>query len=182
MIEVDVEEAYLLLHPRPVVLVVSLREGDSPNVMACSWITPVSEEPPYIALAMWRENYSYQLIMRNKEFTVNIPGCEHVNQVWIAGTRSGRKVDKAKILGFKFIKSSKLKTPYIDGCLAYLGCRLDKTVDIGEISLMIAEIVEAKARKDLLVRGKWNLKKAKVLQHLGGKVFTYSEKTLWPSK
>lgn len=167
----DVEFFHFLLHPRPVVLVCSLDKDGKPNIMACSWITPVSEEPPLIALSLWRRGYTHQLIEAAKEFTVNIPSADLVKAVWIAGTRSGRRTDKFAITGLKTQPAKKVSAPIIEQCIGHLECKLVNCVKAGECNIYIAEVVAAYADEELLTNNVWN-EKANVLLHAGGKYFT----------
>jgi flavin reductase (DIM6/NTAB) family NADH-FMN oxidoreductase RutF len=167
----DVESFHFLLHPRPVVLVCSVDKDGRPNVMACSWITPISEEPPLIALSLWRRGYTRQLIEAVKEFTVNIPSADLVKAVWIAGTRSGRRTDKFAITGLKTQPSKKVSAPIIEQCIGHLECKLVDYVKAGECNVYIAEVVAAYADEELLVNNVWN-ERANVLLHAGGKYFT----------
>jgi flavin reductase (DIM6/NTAB) family NADH-FMN oxidoreductase RutF len=167
----DVESFHFLLHPRPVVLVCSVDKDGRPNVMACSWITPISEEPPLIALSLWRRGYTHQLIEAVKEFTVNIPSADLVKAVWIAGTRSGRRTDKFAITGLKTQPSKKVSAPIIEQCIGHLECKLVDYVKAGECNVYIAEVVAAYADEELLVNNVWN-ERANVLLHAGGKYFT----------
>jgi len=178
----ELEYFYMALHPRVVVLVVAIDREGKPNVMPASWTTPISEEPPHVALAMWRENYTWKLIKESKEFTLNTPTAELIDLVWKAGTISGKDVDKSRILKLTFSKSRKLKTPIIEECIAHLECKVVDEVDVGESTLFIAEVVEAYGSKEYLVRGKWNIRKVNVLEHLGGRVFTIATKVLYPKK
>ncbi|RLG51036.1 MAG: flavin reductase family protein, partial [Thermoproteota archaeon] len=59
---------YRLLHPSLTVLLVS-KSSEKVNVMACSWCTPVSEDPPLIAVAVSKESLTNQLIRESREFT-----------------------------------------------------------------------------------------------------------------
>jgi len=167
----DVEPFYFLLHPRPVVLVCSVDKEGKPNVMACSWITPVSEEPPMIALSLWRRGYTHQLIEAAKEFTVNIPSADLVKAVWIAGTRSGRRTDKFAVSGLKTQPAKKVSVPIIEQCIGHLECKLVDYVKAGECNVYIAEVVAAYADEELLTNNVWN-ERANVLLHAGGKYFT----------
>ena len=75
---------------------------------------PVSIEPPLIAVAISRKAYTNTLIKKSKEFTINIPDVNMLKQLWTAGTRSGRRVNKIELLKMKHTKSKKIKTPIID--------------------------------------------------------------------
>ena len=62
MAEAPPENWYLILHPGPAYIVVSGTEGQKLGVMAASWISPASEEPPKITLAIDVESYTYSVI------------------------------------------------------------------------------------------------------------------------
>jgi flavin reductase (DIM6/NTAB) family NADH-FMN oxidoreductase RutF len=162
---------FKLLHPRPVVLVCSISKKDKPNIMACSWITPVSEEPPLIALALWREGYTHSLIEETKEFTINVPSASLLKQVWIAGTKSGRKVDKITLTKLKLVPAKKVKPPVIEECMGHLECRLLSSMKAGECNIYVGEVVEAYADESLFKKGVWT-EDANILLHSGGKFFT----------
>jgi len=167
----DVEVFYYLLHPRPVVLICSADNEGRPNVMACSWIMPVSEEPPMIALSLWRRGYTHQLIEARKEFTVNIPSADMVKAVWIAGSRSGRRTNKFAIAGLTTQPAKKVSVPIIEQCIGHLECKLVDFVKAGECNVYLAEVVAAYADEELLSNDLWN-ERANVLLHAGGKFFT----------
>lgn len=173
---------YMALHPRVVVLVVAIDKEGKPNVMPASWTSPVCEEPPHIVLAMWRENYTWELIKESREFTLNTPTADLVDIVWKAGTTSGREVDKSKLLNLTFSRSKSIKTPIIEECIAHLECKVVEEIDVGESTLFIAEVVEAYGNEEYMVRGRWDLRKVEVLEHLGGRVFTVSTRVVYPRK
>ncbi|MCI4446900.1 MAG: flavin reductase, partial [Pyrobaculum sp.] len=51
---------YRLLHPRPTVVIASKCPNGRINLMPASWNTPVSEEPPTVAVAVEKEAYTHQ--------------------------------------------------------------------------------------------------------------------------
>lgn len=167
----EVGTFYYLLHPRPVALICSIDEKERSNFMACSWITPVSEEPPMISISLWKEGYTCQLIKQAREFTVNIPSASLVKEVWIAGSKSGRKVDKFKLTGLKAKPAKKVKPPIIEQCIGHLECKLVNSIEAGECIVFIGEVLAAYAEEELLAKEMWS-EKAEVLLHLGGRQFT----------
>lgn len=172
----SVEPFYYLLHPRPVVLICCGNEKT--NVMACSWIMPVSEEPPMIAISIWKESYTHELIEKQGEFTVNIPSLNLIKQVWIAGTKSGRDADKISLTSLKISPSKKLKTPIVEDCIGHLECRLNTSISAGECTIFIANVLEAYAEEELIEKNIWR-EKANLLLHSGGKNFAIPKKVSW---
>jgi len=180
---VDVgDNFYRLLHPKTVVLVVSVDESGKPNVMTCAWNTPVSEDPPLVAIAISRESYTYELISRTNEYTLNIPHAGMLREIWFAGTRSGRKVDKVRALNLRLLKSKVVRAPVIDGCLGYLECKVHRIFEAGESAVVIGEVVAAYAREDAFKRGVWDLSSIDLPLHLGSRFFTIPREVRYPPR
>lgn len=169
--EIDLAESYRLLHPRPVVLICSADRSGKVNVMACSWITPISDDPPLIAISLWLKGYTHKLIDETGEFTVNIPSVNLLKQVWIAGTKSGSKIDKVKLLNLTFTQAKAVKPPAIENCIGVLECKVKNKITINEQALYIAEVVKAYAEEELFKDKVWSMK-ANILHHAGGRIFT----------
>lgn len=179
--KVDVmDDFYKLLHPCMTVLVVSVSKDGKPNVMACAWNMPVSEEPPLIAIAIGRESYTNRLIKESGEFTVNIPGQELLEAIWICGTRSGRSVDKFKLANLSPERARRVKPPIIRECVAHLECKLRSCVDAGECTVFIGEVLEAYALEGAFSEKGWNVEKIGLPLHLGGKLFAIPREVVQP--
>ncbi len=169
-IELPTDE-YHVLHPRPAYLIVSMDKDGRLNVMAASWVMPASEEPPSIVVSVYREQKTYENIVETGEFTINVMGEEHAQTVYKAGTLTGRKVDKWRLLHLEPLPSKKIKVPGIKGAYAVVECRVKQLVPTGECDLVICEPQAIRARRDLYQRYGWDLKKAKILLHNRGRVF-----------
>ncbi len=180
-IEIDRDD-YRVLHPRPAYLIVTRKHGGGYNVMAASWVMPVSEEPPIIAIAIDKSSYTHELIEETGEFTVNVVGEEHADIVYRAGTISGRETDKWAQLGLKPAGPKEISTPGIDGSYGFLECCVVERVDAGECSLFIAEIKAIHVRGDLYTKYGWDLRKARILMHASGRAFILPGRLVLASK
>ena len=170
---------YRVLHPRPVYLIVSGGEGKY-NIMAASWVTPLSEEPPRLGVAIDRESYTYELIHKYKEFTVNVIDPTLIDKVWYVGTKSGRKEDKIKAVGLTLHPSNKISVPGLAESLAFIECRVVNEVHVGEVAFFIADMVEIHVKPELYdPKYGWNIKKARILLHISGRAFTYPSSILY---
>lgn len=180
-VSVDPTE-YYVFHPRPAYLVVTRDPAGKLNVMAVSWVTPASEEPPLIALAIGKESYTHEILMKTDELTVNVVGEDKVDLVYRAGTVSGRDVDKWRMLGLEEEPSERISVPGIKGSYAIAECRVKNRVDAGECTLFICEILNIKVLKDYYTRYGWDLRKARILLHNSGRAFTIPGRLVFARK
>ncbi len=169
----EIEPTYRPLHPRPVYLIVSGRVGEKLNVMAASWVMPVSEEPLRIAIAVERETYTFDLIEEYKEFTINVVDDKLLDKVWRAGTTSGRGRDKVREIGLELEEPLKTKVPGIREALSIIECRVWKHLDTGEVRLYVADVVSVRVKTEYYnERYGWDIRRASILMHLSGRAFT----------
>ena len=175
-------ENYYVFHPRPAYLIVSKKPGNGYNVMAASWVTPVSEEPPLVMVTVSKEAYSNKLIREAGEFTINVMGAEHVDIVYKAGSISGKDVDKWSILGLKPLDPLKITTPGIDGAYGVIECIVENAIEAGESTLFIGRIVSIRVREDLFTKYGWDLRKAQVILHQSGRAFALPGRLVFAKK
>lgn len=120
------------------------------NVIALSFVMPVSKQPPLIAIAVGKTAYSLDLIRQNQEFIVNVPTKDLEKAVYYCGYHSGREVDKFKGTGLTPMPARKVKAPIIDECVAHMECRVVEQIQTGDKYLIIGEVIEAYADEDVV--------------------------------
>ncbi|MBO3840173.1 MAG: flavin reductase family protein [Thermoproteota archaeon] len=169
--DIDLNESYKLLHPRPVVLICAKGKDGKVNVMSCSWITPISDDPPVIAISLWEEGYTHKLIDETGEFTVNIPSSKLLEQVWLAGIKSGSKTDKIRLLKLNLTPSKMVEAPGIEECLGTLECKVKNRMEVEEQILYIAEVKRALVDRTYFKKDVWT-DEAEPLLHCAGKTFS----------
>ncbi len=167
---VDLQSACMLLHPMHTVLVTCKGKTGKPNIITLAWAMPTSMNPPLVAISIAPRRHSHALIEESKEFVVNIPTMDILDQTFFCGRKSGREHDKFKETGLTCARARKLKTPIIKECVAHLECRLHSQHTTGDHTIFVGQIVEAYADKDAFSDG-YNLKKVKMIFHLGGSDF-----------
>jgi len=170
-VPVPFEKSLYLLHPYNATLVTCKGKNEEINVLAVAWIIPVGVNPPLLAMSIRPERYSHDLIMETGEFVVNIPTFNMVKEVLLCGRRSGRNFEKFKKVSLSPQKARKVNVPVIKECVAHLECKLAKTVNIGDHTLIIGQVVAAYAAEGCFEEV-YDLTKFHPCLHLGKNFFT----------
>lgn len=174
---------YRLLHPRPTVVVITRCPGGRINLMPASWNTPVSEEPPTIAIAVAKETYTHHCLQHYRQATVNVPPVESIDLVYKLGTTSGRDVDKAATFGVKLQPSERVDVPHMADALAVYEVEIFREVEVGEVTLFIFHVLNVKTAPNVASQWGFDLEKVNILLHGAGRAFyRVDPKTLWAKK
>ncbi len=152
---------------------------DRPNVMTADWVVPLSFSPPMCGVAIGHKRYTKKLIDEYGDFVVSVPTIELLKDVWIAGTVSGAKENKAEKLSLTFVPSKKVKAPSIKECQANLECRVVKSVETGDHVFYVGEIVEV-SYGDAFRDGSPDIENYRFILHVDiGKGFTTNSSEIY---
>lgn len=139
------------LYPVPVALVSCLdRDNRRANAITIAWCGIVSSEPPQISVSIRPSRYSHQLILREKQFVVNIPSADLLREVDLCGILSGRDTDKLSECSLTTANSSKIDAPMIVQCPVNIECVLKHELKLGSHDAFIGEVVAVHVDGDLL--------------------------------
>jgi len=83
-----------------------------------------------------------------KEFVVNVPTKELINQTMFCGAKSGKEVDKFKETGLGKESSLSVKTVSIKECPVNIECKVVQEIETGDRTWFIGEIVNGKIALD----------------------------------
>jgi flavin reductase (DIM6/NTAB) family NADH-FMN oxidoreductase RutF len=168
--QVNMTSAYRLLHPMHTVLVSCVGKAGKPNITTLAWAMPTSIKPPLVAISLAPTRHSHTLIEESGELIVNIPTLEILQAVYACGSLSGRSFDKFKKANLTPIPGRKVKAPAIRECIAHLECSVDSKFTTGDHTIFVGKILEAYADQGVFAES-YDLKKARMLYHLGGNNF-----------
>lgn len=141
----------------PVVLV-SSAHGDTINVMAADWATPLDFDPPKVMVVIDKATLTRQLVEASGVFALNIPSVAMAAQTLAVGTDSAHTVPtKLAQHGITTFAASQIAAPLVQGCVAWLECRvLSEPHNQGQYDLFIAEVVAAWADERVFSDGRWH--------------------------
>jgi flavin reductase (DIM6/NTAB) family NADH-FMN oxidoreductase RutF len=142
--------AKTLMAAVPLLIIGSYDQKGKPNLMACAWGGICCSVPPCINISLRKATYSYNNIILNKAFTVNILFGDRVKEADFYGIVSGCKYDKFEETGITPIKSDIVNAPYGLEFPMIIECKVIHTIEIGLHTEFIGEIMDIKVEEYLL--------------------------------
>ena len=115
------------------------KEGDV-AAATVNWVTQVSFEPPLVVVGVKADSHSHEVIKKSRAFALNVLG---KGQQKTAFTFF-KPVDATggKISGESY-REGITGSPLLDGAPAYVECKLIDTVERGDHSVFVGEVVDA---------------------------------------
>lgn len=177
---VPLPHAYRLLNHGPTVLV-SAAHGGRRNVMAAAWVMPLDFDPPKVAVVIDKNTFTRGLIDASGCFALSLPCRAFADAAYTVGSSSAK--DEAPGAPDKFTRhalatfaGSVLGLPLLEGCVAWLECRVlpERHVEQAH-DLFLAEVVAAQADARVFSGGRWHVAPEhdalRTLHHIAGGAF-----------
>ena len=124
----------------PVVLVTVAHKG-TVNVMTVGWASPVSFKPPILMVSIAPPRFTHDLLMKSEEFGVSVLSDEQRELAKIAGTLSGKAVNKLSRTEFETIPAEKIHAPLIAGARAWFECAVVLHQSVGDHTVFYGEVL-----------------------------------------
>ncbi|MBE0600544.1 MAG: flavin reductase family protein [Firmicutes bacterium] len=140
---ISIKDAQRLSGPQPFALLVTADAQGKPNIMAISWWTYASNNPPALIVCLGENSYSSELIQSGNEFTLCVVGSGMKGAGFACGTCSGRTVDKAEKFSVALADSQIVRPPYVRDSRIVLECRVTAQAEAGNHTAFIASVVAA---------------------------------------
>lgn len=156
----------VMLVPNPVVMLScgAGKEKIRPNIITVAWAGIVNTEPPMLSVSIRPERLSHEIIMKTREFVVNIPSASLAKVVDWCGMKSGRDVDKFAEMRLTSLPAEQVSCPIIADCPINIECKVAKVIPLGTHDMFIAKIVAVQIADTLLdKKGKLRLDDADLL-------------------
>lgn len=158
--------ANTLAFPTPVYIVGTYGQEDEPTAMNVAWGGLCSSEPPCVMIAVRKGRYTYDNIVKNKAFTVNIPDADHVAEADYFGLVSGKNMRKFDVVGLTPVKAENVNAPIIEEFPVAMECKFLQSVEVGQHNVIIGEIVNVVADEACLnEKGAIDIEKVKPMAY-----------------
>lgn len=122
--------------------VLTAKEGDRDNGCIVNTVSQVTSEPNRITVAVNKNNYTHDMILRTGTFNVSIISERSrfdTFKHW--GFQSGKNVDKT--VGITFDRANNGLIYIAEGCNAYISAEVESATDLGTHTLFLARVTDA---------------------------------------
>jgi len=109
------------------------------NLFTANWLTQVSFDPPMLAVSVEKISKSLPMILRSRNITVNVLRSGDRELAGKLGKSALRDPDKLVNILFHLGLNG---CPILDNALAWVACEVRNTVDAGDSTLIIAEVID----------------------------------------
>ena len=151
---------------------ISMGSDCRPGGMVAAWTVSLSHSPPLVGVAIAPQRNTYRLIKESGQFTLNVFGIDLLDKIHLLGSISGRARDKFAEVGLRLEPSRTVRPPHASDALGVLECELERIIDVGgDHDLFVGRVVDAYAKKGFF-KGVYDPAKAKIILHLGKRIYT----------
>lgn len=161
--ELDKPERYFFMTsvivPRPIAVVSTINESGADNLAPFSYFNAVSSDPPCIMISFSRKRDrgladTLTNILKNKEFVVHIAHDSQIDIVESTGHSLPYGESEREKLGLTVTKSTWLKhCPRVNEFPVAMECTLEKTIEIGDNTVVFGRILGAHVNENILIAG-----------------------------
>lgn len=123
------------------------RAGDRRNLMTINWVTQVAFDPKLIAVGVEHGAVTHELVTEGKVFTLNTIGREDRALVR-KFTKPAEWDDGASTLNGFAVHEGATGAPILDQSPAFLDCEVRQSVEVGNHTLFIGEVVDCAFQAD----------------------------------
>jgi flavin reductase (DIM6/NTAB) family NADH-FMN oxidoreductase RutF len=143
---VPAKEAFSLLTCGGVVIVCTRSEAGPYDLAPVAWASPLDYEPTSRVLFVCDPAHAtHDNLLAQGEFALALPTFEQRGLVNAAGSSSGRGRDKYAELGLASFPAAQVDALIPEGVAGWLECRLLRTVSEGSASIVMGEVLAARA-------------------------------------
>ncbi len=133
----------------PVTLVTTMRRDGSVNAAPHSRATIASYSPPQILISVNTAHDTYRNIVETREFVMNIPGADLIQQIWIAQKHFPYGINELEQAQLTAFPAERVHPPRIKECKAYIECKAEWTKFVGSSCLVLGNVEAISARKEI---------------------------------
>ena len=159
---------YYYHYPTVVAIIVTKIE-DRVNLMSVAWHTQLSFDPPLYGVSISPKRFTYKLLKKSKEFTLNFLEYDDYEIAAFVGRSSGFDVDKVSVFDIELSEGRLVDVPIISRAYAVYECEVVDMKDYGDHTFFVGRILGVHYREDAFEN---NLPNVNTLLYLGSDTYT----------
>lgn len=166
-----------MVYPVPALLVTCGDKPENWNMLTVAWTGTICTDPAMCYISVRPERYSYDLIVKNMEFTLNLTTADMARATDWAGVRSGRDYDKWKETGLTPLPGEKVSSPTIDESPLSIECRVKKILNLGSHHMILGDVLNIRADGRYIdhATGAFHLEDSNLMAYSHGKYYALGE-------
>jgi len=137
----ELSTAYAKVHlPAKVALAVTQKPDGGYNLITLEWFMRTSIQPPMFAISIGHSRFSHDCLEENRFFNLVFPSQQMKSVCSLAGSKSGRDIDKFTETGVKHIPGKLRKLPVLSDAIAVFECEVVTQVRSGDHTIYVGEV------------------------------------------
>lgn len=166
-----------MIYPLPAVLVTVGEKPEEWNMLTVAWTGTICSDPAMCYVSIRKERFSYPILARTGEFTINLTTESMARATDWCGVRSGADYDKWKETGLVPLPGEKVKSPTIEQSPLSIECRVKTSMDLGSHVMFIADVLNVRADDRYIdpETGRFSLESSGLMAYSHGQYFKLGE-------
>jgi flavin reductase (DIM6/NTAB) family NADH-FMN oxidoreductase RutF len=123
---------------------VSSKHANQANMHICTYVTAVSMKPKRFMVALYHGTLTLELVLKEKEFVLQILKEDQYNLVKLLGQQSGHSIDKIKRLEKRKLLTKWEDYQILTGCLAAMKLSVLSQTSGGDHEMFLCDLVTYK--------------------------------------
>ena len=165
-----------MLYPVPVVMVSCADSEGRSDIVTVAWTGTICTNPPMVYISLRPSRYSYDIIKKSGEFVINLTNERLAKIADECGVKSGRDVDKWKLLKIEQLPSKVVAASSIKESPVCIECKVENILELGSHHMFTAKVVAVNVdAKYMDEKNKFDLTKADMVVYNHGEYIGLSK-------
>lgn len=162
-----------MLYPVPAVMVTVSDGQGNDNIITIAWAGTINSDPAMVSISVRKSRYSHELLMKNKEFVINLVTKDLAYAMDYCGVKSGRDMDKFAAMKLTKGKANTVNVPIIEESPLCIECKVKDIIELGSHDMFLAEVTAVLAdEKYMDESGRFDLNSSDLIAYSHGQYYT----------
>lgn len=170
--ELDSKDVIRLIQTHPTSVVTTVNKDGVNDAASFSFLSPVSFDPPMMAIMVSSERQTYENILATGEFVLNVVTKHYIDDVMYVGRKSFKEEpNKLDDTEFTLVGSEEVEPSRIEEAVVWLECEVEKIHEAGDHYIVVGRILCAEVEEEFWKDGRFLAEEAETLHHVEGDKF-----------